>query len=414
MNDSAQALSASQFFQENGFLVMKSFLSEPMLSVTYNYAMRKVAVGEIEFSDRQVPNTPCAYGGAFMETFLEMTCSSIEQATNLQLFPTYSYYRVYKNGDSLAPHRDRPSCEISVTLTLGYESDVKWPINFERSDGSVKIEMEPGDAIVYRGCDIKHWRERFYGVHHAQVFLHYVDQAGQYAAYKYDKRPMLGAPRVGRDTTGQLSEVDSLNRDHGKDDFSSDVKVIPQNEFIGMPCSAESCFTVDECKDIVRLGEEQEGQSASVSDTGISEGSTVVEKLRKSRVAWLNREPRTKWIFDRIDAVVKEVNGAYKFDLSGYNLIQIARYSEGNYYDWHLDIGKKLSSTRKLSITVQLSDPADYDGGELELFSFTRENPTRNIGSIIVFPSFLTHRIAPVTRGVRWSLVAWVNGPPIR
>ena len=186
MNDSAQALSASQFFQENGFLVMKSFLSEPMLSVTYNYAMRKVAVGEIEFSDRQVPNTPCAYGGAFMETFLEMTCSSIEQATNLQLFPTYSYYRVYKNGDSLAPHRDRPSCEISVTLTLGYESDVKWPINFERSDGSVKIEMEPGDAIVYRGCDIKHWRERFYGVHHAQVFLHYVDQAGQYAAYKYD------------------------------------------------------------------------------------------------------------------------------------------------------------------------------------------------------------------------------------
>ena len=225
---------------------------------------------------------------------------------------------------------------------------------------------------------------------------------------------MLGAPRVGRDTTGQLSEVDSLNRDHGKDDFSSDVKAIPQNEFIGMPCSAESCFTVDECKDIVRLGEEQEGQSASVSDTGISEGSTVVEKLRKSRVAWLNREPRTKWIFDRIDAVVKEVNGAYKFDLSGYNLIQIARYSEGDYYDWHLDIGKKLSSTRKLSITVQLSDPADYDGGELELFSFTRENPTRNIGSIIVFPSFLTHRIAPVTRGVRWSLVAWVNGPPIR
>ena len=110
-----------------------------------------------------------------------------------------------------------------------------------------------------------------------------------------------------------------------------------------MPCSAEGAFTVDECKEIVRLGEEQEGQTGTVSDTGVNEGSTVVERLRKSRIAWLIREPRTKWIFDRIDAAVKEVNEAYKFDLSGYNLIQIARYSEGDYYDWHLDIGKKIT-----------------------------------------------------------------------
>ncbi len=414
MNESAQVLNALQFFRENGFLVMKSFLSEPMLSATYNYAMRKVAVGEAEFSDRQVPNTPCAYGDAFMETLLEMICESIEQATNLQLFPTYSYYQIYKNGDSLAPREDPPSCEISVTLTLGYESDVKWPIYFERSDGPVKIEMEPGDAIAYRGCDIKHWRERFYGVHHAQLYLHYVDQAGPNAAYKYDKRPMLGAPRADRDTTGQLSEVDSPNRHQREDDFGCDVMAIPQNGFVGKPCNAEGCFTVDECKKIVRLGEAQEDRDATVKDAYISDNPVVVKDVRKSKVAFLIREPRTKWIFDRIDAVVKEVNETYRFDLSGYNWIQIARYSEGNYYDWHLDIGEKLSSTRKLSITVQLSDPADYDGGELQLFTYTKEKPTRNIGSVIVFPSFLTHRVAPVTRGVRWSLVAWVNGPPIR
>jgi PKHD-type hydroxylase len=217
-----------------------------------------------------------------------------------------------------------------------------------------------------------------------------------------------------------VSKVDSQNRDQNEGEFSSDVKIIPQNEFVGMPCSAEDCFTVDECRQIVRLGEAQEDQDATVNqdytidEPGISEDSIVLESVRKSRVTWLYRELRSKWIFDRIDDVVREVNQTYRFDLSGYNLIQIARYSEGNYYDWHLDIGKKSSSTRKLSITVQLSDPADYDGGELELFSFTRKKPTRNIGSIIVFPSFLTHRVAPVTRGVRWSLVAWVNGPPFR
>jgi len=190
--------------------------------------------------------------------------------------------------------------------------------------------------------------------------------------------------------------------------------VIPQNGFVGKPCNAEGCFTVDECKKIVRLGEAQEDRDATVKDAYISDNPVVVKDVRKSKVAFLIREPRTKWIFDRIDAVVKEVNETYRFDFSGYNWIQIARYSEGNYYDWHLDIGEKLSSTRKLSITVQLSDPADYDGGELQLFTYTKEKPTRNIGSVIIFPSFLTHRVAPVTRGVRWSLVAWVNGPPIR
>ena len=393
---------------------MKSFLSEPMLTIAYEYAKRKEAVGGIESGNSQVADTPGVYGDTFMDTFLDLMCGSIEQATSRRLYPTYSYYRIYENGDSLAPHKDRSACEISLTLTLGYESDVQWPIYFEGTEGAIKIEMEPGDAIVYRGCDLKHWRERFYGAHHVQALLYYVDQAGPNAAYKYDKRPMLGAPRTGRDSTDQLSEVGSRNQDRGEIDFSCDVQNIPQNEFVGMPCSAEGCFTVDECKDIVRLAEEKGVETGNVSDPGSSEGSAVVKGLRNSEVAWLVREQRTKWIFERIDAVIREVNEAYKFDLTGYNMIQIARYSEGNYYDWHLDIGKKLSSTRKLSVTVQLSDPADYDGGELDLFSFVRENPTRTIGSIIVFPSFLNHRVAPVTRGVRWSLVAWVCGLPVR
>lgn len=134
---------------------------------------------------------------------------------------------MYKNGNSLAPHKDRPACEISVTLMLGCESDVNWPIHFETNGGEIEIEMEPGDAIVYRGCDLKHWRQRFYGDHHAQDFLHYVDQAGAYAEHKFDKRPMLGTLRTGRTKTVQLNQIGSRIQDWISSDFNADVENIP-------------------------------------------------------------------------------------------------------------------------------------------------------------------------------------------
>lgn len=123
-SNSPHTLGAARFFQEKGFFEMKSFLSEPILTIAYDYTKRQVALGYVEFDDTQVPNTPSAYGDAFMETNLDLMCGVIEQAINLRLYPTYSYYRVYKSGDTLAPHRDRSACEISVTLTLGYKSDV--------------------------------------------------------------------------------------------------------------------------------------------------------------------------------------------------------------------------------------------------------------------------------------------------
>lgn len=120
----------------------------------------------------------------------------------------------------------------------------------------------------------------------------------------------------------------------------------------------------------MQLAEDKGGRGGTVSAPRPREGSAIVEGSLKSEVAWLARDPETKWIFDRIDAVVREVNEEGKFDLSEYNVIQIARYFEGNYCAWHLDIGKQVSSLRKLSIIVQLSEPADYDGGVLEPFSF--------------------------------------------
>jgi hypothetical protein len=118
----------------------------------------------------------------------------VENVTGLNLFPTYAYHRVYRNGDELKPHTDRPACEISVTLSFNYsydDSKYTWPIYI---DGS-PLTMKPGDLAVYRGIELEHWREPFSideDAWHVQAFLHYVDVDGPHSEWKFDKRPSIG------------------------------------------------------------------------------------------------------------------------------------------------------------------------------------------------------------------------------
>jgi hypothetical protein len=92
----------------------------------------------------------------------------------------------------LKRHRDRPACEVSLTLNLGFQAEKPWPIWFE-VDGEVRTaSLEPGDALLYKGIELPHWREPFDGENSAQVFLHYVNQDGQNREWKYDKRFSLG------------------------------------------------------------------------------------------------------------------------------------------------------------------------------------------------------------------------------
>ena len=175
-------------FEKEKYLVVKGFLDDPLLSTAYAYALRKSQSGTVAPGDSQVPGTPSCYGDTLMETLLELFRPRMEELTGLRLHPTYSYFRVYQHGDVLEAHKDRKSCEISLTLTLGYEASKPWPIFFELDGHSVPVELLPGDAIVYRGTELKHWRERFEGVRSAGVFLHYVDQNGPFSDWKYDKR----------------------------------------------------------------------------------------------------------------------------------------------------------------------------------------------------------------------------------
>ena len=145
------------------------------------------------FGDSQALGDYCRHGDLVFDTLLLGKLKQVKEITKMDLTPQYSYYRLYTKDAELKEHTDRESCEISVTLCLGYDSEYKWPIWFEdRSGKKISVEMNPGDMVVYKGAELKHWREPFKGNNHAQVFLHYTKEGKQ--DYKFDQRLALGLP----------------------------------------------------------------------------------------------------------------------------------------------------------------------------------------------------------------------------
>ena len=165
-------------------------------------------LGYYEGEDEQIPNTYSQYSNMAMETLLLKCQPGMEKATGLKLYPAYTYARIYKKGDELKRHKDRFSCEISTTMNLGGDD---WPIYLEpdSSKGGVKpgvgyvsdntkgvrVDLKPGDMLVYSGCELEHWREKFKGRECVQVFLHYNNRKTPGAKDNmFDKRPHLGLP----------------------------------------------------------------------------------------------------------------------------------------------------------------------------------------------------------------------------
>jgi predicted 2-oxoglutarate/Fe(II)-dependent dioxygenase YbiX len=141
---------------------------------------------------------------------------------------------------------------------------------------------------------------------------------------------------------------------------------------------------------------------------------TTDPRIRRSQIVMLGNEQKYDWIYDRLWAAAQECNRQFFcVDIAGVEAnVQLARYDSADrgFYDWHTDFAG-LRPLRKLSISIQLSRPEDYDGGELELLYGTApQRLDKSRGAFITFPSFMLHRVTPVTRGTRWSLVAWVLG----
>ena len=175
-----------------------------------------------------------------------------------------------------------------------------------------------------------------------------------------------------------------------------------------------NALTADQCDTLMALV-----QAHQMKDAGLV-GGTTAHSIRRAEIAWLDDIPQTAWVMDAMMSVVAAANReTFGFDLSDFGESpQVARYGaerEGH-FDWHSDIGAgNWAAKRKLTIVVQLSDPADYDGGTLELRPDSNvASAPRTRGTAIIFPSFVLHRVTPVTLGTRWSLTLWSHGPAFR
>ena len=181
------------------------------------------------------------------------------------------------------------------------------------------------------------------------------------------------------------------------------------NNWVAASAIVPRLFTEAECRRIVEYGAGLELRAGTMVRPGLM--------ARRCGTAWVAVGGDTAWIYERIAEAVREANRKYRFEIVGMmDPLQFLRY-DGETRDeiaWHTDCGEGANTTRKLSLTVQLSDPAEYDGGDLEFMGLPSSSFSRHRGAAILFPSLLAHRIAPVTRGVRHSLVAFFNGPPFR
>ena len=216
-------------FKQDKYVVIKQVISKDLSTFIYNYFLMKKQVydtclksrylspyetllGEYESSDAQVPNTYSNYADIVIETLMLKCQPIMEKTTGLKLQPAYTYARLYNKGDILHRHKDRFSCEISTTMFLGGDP---WPIYLDPSGANniivpgseattvvkpgapkgVRVDLKPGDMLVYSGCELEHWREKFKGKSCAQVFLHYNNEKTPGSSQNlFDKRPHLGLP----------------------------------------------------------------------------------------------------------------------------------------------------------------------------------------------------------------------------
>lgn len=172
---------------ENHHLIIKNFIPLGRAKKLSDEFKEYCNYGDVSNSDTQVPNTPSKYNYL---PFLELLCEKTPEISKIideTVLPTYCYARVYKNGDDLKKHIDRPACEISLTLHL--DGDTNWEIFIETPSGDeVSIDLEQGDALLYLGCNTPHWRNKYEGDFYSQVFLHYVRSRGDKSYAYFDNR----------------------------------------------------------------------------------------------------------------------------------------------------------------------------------------------------------------------------------
>jgi predicted 2-oxoglutarate/Fe(II)-dependent dioxygenase YbiX len=340
-------------------------------------------------NDSQCPSSDAVYCDPYFDQLLNDLTETFSEISDRQLIPTYSYARVYRPGEILTIHRDRPACEISATVTLGL-SGKEWPISFNKENSTENgnaVILEPGDVALYKGTEIYHWRNSFEGEWQCQVFFHYVDANGPHANQKYD----------GRSSLNVSSETQRVV--HAKQEDS----VIYFWQFPNV-ISKEYCDSI-----ILKYG------SSELEDAEIGGhiNGVINKQIRnvKRMLLPIHEGIGTQLISNAFVANQQ----AWKFDLTQCQQIEYLKYNETGRYRSHLDtfITTPTKECRKLTALAFLND--DFEGGKFFLqVSDEKLYPLQTKGTVIVFPSFLLHGVEDVISGTRHATVCWMIGPYFR
>jgi len=375
-----------------GYLHLQDFLDKENCSQLTVELKKLVEAGKTT-KDEQCPISQAVHGASVFDSLLEQLVPHFEAASGKRLYPTYAYARLYAPGEELKVHTDRPACQISATLTLGFDGDV-WPIyvgdyaepgtgreiTTQQGDkkwltNEAEIKMEVGDAVLYYGMDKVHWREPYKeGKWQAQVFLHYVDANGPHAGEKYDKRKKLSHHRE------------------------------PDYNFWHFP----DAMTPEAAKKLIESLEAQvQGEDAQI---GMGADGVVNKEIRDVKRVTL---PSYRGVGATMAGMGLSANQqAWKFDVTHSNQTDYLKYDVEGHYHAHVDtfINPDDAECRKLTVLMFLND--DFEGGKLFLQNgHEKIYPPQSAGTCLVFPSFMLHGVEPVTKGIRRSIVTWLVGP---
>jgi len=393
-----------EYFKNNKYVHITKILDDKTCSMLSEHLIK--ISKDLKKGDDQCPLSPSIYGDPVFDTLLEDLKSAMEESTGLKLNPTYSYARFYKPGDKLDPHTDRRECEISATITLGFDGKL-WPIWLSEStdvrDNPKEYMVELGDALIYRGMEINHWRQIYkQGNWQCQVFLHYVDANGKYKDLEYDGRKSLKTTKQEPIVQAQKprKEYDDRFWYFGNKQEEKHLWVYEEN------------FLSSGLIDLIVEEGKNKLEQATIGYGG--KGESINKDIRNAYVAGI--DPKNfEWLYKLIEKEVAKQNlENYKFNLDKIEHLTYIEYHADDKtpgkYTKHTD--GVIHKTRKLSFSLLLSDPSEYEGGDLLIWTVNgAEIMPKKKGLIAFFPAYTEHEVTPVTKGVRKSLVGWIHGP---
>lgn len=364
-------------FDKNGYVYLKRFLDKDNCKELTDELKKYVKQGQTT-KDTQCPTSEAIHGTPTFDKLLVDLLPHFEKACGKRLYPTYSYARLYKPGEELKKHTDRESCEISATVTLGFKGNV-WSIFM---DGN-KVEMEVGDAVLYKGMDVEHWREKYTeGQWQAQVFLHYVDANGLYAEWKYDKRDSLGIIKKEEKKQNTLRVLTNaaVFENHISDIFCD--KLI--DEYVKDTIDKEPPVIGDE--NVGRIDKNIRDVERVILPQNVGIGATLTATALNANHYW------------------------WQYNITHSNQTEFLIYKPDGHYNPHVDTFHQHGEVRKLTALAFLND--DFEGGKFFLNADGRQYyPPQEKGTVLVFPSYMLHGVEPVTKGIRYSSVTWLVGP---